>query len=143
MLAPRRCAACQQRLIQVLEVRGGEGTTVKGDADVVRVGGAADIDGAKAYLDVADWLMFDALPPKDMKNALPGGNAQPFEWRLMAGRAIPKPWQLAGGLTPGNVAEAIRSTGATLIDVSSGVEDRPGVKSPEKIRRFLAAARSV
>lgn len=106
---------------------------------VIRVGGAADIDGARAYLDVADWLMFDALPPKDMKNALPGGNALAFEWALLAGRAWPLPWMLAGGLTAGNVAEAVRLSGARVVDTSSGVEDAPGRKNPDKIRAFLAA----
>jgi phosphoribosylanthranilate isomerase len=106
---------------------------------VIRVGGAADIDGTKAYLDVADWLMFDALPPKDMKNALPGGNALAFEWALLAGRAWPLPWMLAGGLTADNVAEAVRLSGARVVDTSSGVEDAPGRKNPDKIRAFLAA----
>ena len=100
----------------------------------------ADVAAARAYESVADLLMFDAKPPP---GGLPGGNGLPFDWRLLKDARWPVPWMLAGGLTPENVAEAIRSTGATLIDVSSGVEDRPGVKSPEKIRRFLVAARSV
>jgi len=106
---------------------------------VIRVGGAADIDGAKAYLDVADWLMFDALPPKDMKNALPGGNALAFEWQLLSGRRWSLPWMLAGGINVDNVAEAVRLSGARVVDTSSGVEDAPGCKSPDKIRAFLAA----
>ncbi len=100
----------------------------------------ADVAAARAYEGVADLLMFDAKPPP---GGLPGGNGLPFDWRLLKDARWSVPWMLAGGLTPDNVAEAIRSTGATRIDVSSGVEDRPGVKSPEKIRRFLAAARSV
>jgi phosphoribosylanthranilate isomerase len=83
--------------------------------------------------------MFDALPPKDMKNALPGGNAVAFDWRLLSGREWPLPWMLAGGLTVDNVAEAVRLSGATVVDTSSGVEDAPGRKNPEKIRAFLAA----
>ncbi len=105
----------------------------------IRVGGKADIDGATAYLDAADWLMFDALPPRDMKNALPGGNAVAFDWTLLAGRAWPLPWMLAGGINAGNVAEAVRLSGARVVDTSSGVEDAPGRKSPDKIRAFLAA----
>jgi phosphoribosylanthranilate isomerase len=105
----------------------------------IRVGGKADIDGAAAYLDAADWLMFDALPPRDMKNALPGGNAVAFDWTLLAGRAWPLPWMLAGGITIGNVADAVRQSGARVVDTSSGVEDAPGRKSPDKIRAFLAA----
>lgn len=106
---------------------------------VIRVGSSTDIDGAAAFTDVADWLMFDALPPKDMKNALPGGNAVAFDWRLLSGREWPLPWMLAGGLTVDNVAEAVRLSGATVVDTSSGVEDAPGRKNSEKIRAFLAA----
>ena len=106
----------------------------------VRVGDAGDIDRAKDYLDVADWLMFDALPPKDMKSALPGGNALSFDWTLLTGRDWPLPWMLAGGLTVDNVAEAVRLSGAKVVDASSGVEDAPGKKNPDKIRAFLAAA---
>jgi phosphoribosylanthranilate isomerase len=105
----------------------------------IRIGTAADIDDAEAFLDIADWLMFDALPPKDMKNALPGGNAVAFDWTLLAGRDWPLPWMLAGGINIDNVAEAVRQSGARVVDTSSGVEDAPGRKNPEKIRAFLAA----
>jgi phosphoribosylanthranilate isomerase len=105
----------------------------------IRVGGAKDIDGAKDYVDVADWLMFDALPPKDMTNALPGGNALAFEWKLLSGRRWPRPWMLAGGINVGNVAEAVRLSGARVVDTSSGVEDAPGRKNLDKIKAFLAA----
>ena len=71
----------------------------------------------------------------------PGGNAVAFDWRLIAGRRWPVPWMLAGGLTPGNVAEAIRLTGARQVDVSSGVESAPGVKDAAAIAAFVAAAR--
>lgn len=106
---------------------------------VIRVGDAGDIGRAKAYLDIVDWLMFDALPPKDMKNALPGGNAIAFDWALLSGWQWPLPWMLAGGLTADNVAAAVRLSGARVVDTSSGVEDAPGRKNPEKIRAFLAA----
>jgi phosphoribosylanthranilate isomerase len=105
----------------------------------IRVGAAEDIESAADYLAVADWLMFDALPPSDMKNALPGGNAVSFDWTLLAGRDWPLPWMLAGGLTVDNVADAVRLSGARVVDTSSGVEDAPGRKNPEKIRAFLAA----
>lgn len=106
---------------------------------VVRVGAAVDVDRATDFIDVADWLMFDALPPKSMAGALPGGNALSFDWRLLAGRDWPLPWMLAGGLTAENVAEAVRLSGAQTVDTSSGVEDRPGKKNPALIRAFLAA----
>ena len=98
-----------------------------------------DLDAVAAFAPVVDRFLFDAKPPPGAD--LPGGNAQPFEWRLMAGRAIPRPWLLAGGLTPGNVAEAIRATGAPGVDVSSGVERARGVKDPARIAAFLAAAK--
>lgn len=106
----------------------------------IRVGVPEDIDEAEAFVEIADWLMFDALPPRDMKNALPGGNAVAFDWTLLAGRGWPLPWMLAGGINIDNVAEAVRQSGARVVDTSSGVEDAPGRKNPEKIRAFLAAA---
>jgi phosphoribosylanthranilate isomerase len=73
---------------------------------------------------------------------LPGGNALSFDWRLIAGRRWGRPWILAGGLTADNVAEAARLTGATQVDVSSGVESTPGVKDLDKISAFIRAARA-
>ena len=99
----------------------------------------SDLDAAAAYLGVADWLLFDAKPPP-RPGALPGGNARAFDWRLLAGRSWPIPWMLSGGLTAASLADAVRITGARAVDVSSGVEDRPGVKNPDRIRAFLEAA---
>ena len=87
----------------------------------------------------ADMLLLDAKPPKDATR--PGGNAASFDWWVLANWHPPCPWMLAGGLTPDNVAEAIRLTGATAVDVSSGVESAPGVKDPARIRAFIVAAR--
>jgi phosphoribosylanthranilate isomerase len=106
---------------------------------VIKVAGPADLEPAPNWYDVADWLMFDARPPKDMKNALPGGNALAFDWLLLKDSEFPLPWMLAGGLDADNVAEAVRLSGARYVDTSSGVEDKPGVKSPDKIRAFLKA----
>jgi phosphoribosylanthranilate isomerase len=99
-----------------------------------------DLTAVAAFAPVVDRFLFDAKPPPG--GALPGGNAEPFEWRLLAGRAIPRPWLLAGGLTPGNVAEAIRIAGAPGVDVSSGVERSRGAKDPALIRAFVAAAKA-
>lgn len=110
---------------------------------VIKIAGADDLLVAEQYLDAADWLMFDTKPPADMKNALPGGNALSFDWRLLAGRDRPLPWMLAGGLDIDNVTEAVRISGAKVVDVSSGVEDRPGVKSPVKIAAFLAQVKKL
>ena len=89
---------------------------------------------------IADALLIEAKPPKDATR--PGGNATSFDWSLTQGWASPCPWLLAGGLTPENVAEAIRISGATAVDVSSGVESAPGVKDPARIRAFIRAARA-
>ena len=110
---------------------------------VVSVAGEDDLRRADLYTEVADWLMFDAKPPKDMAGALPGGNALSFEWKLLAGRQWRLPWMLAGGLNSGNVAEAVRLSGASILDTSSGVEDSPGRKNPEKIRAFLKAIAAI
>jgi phosphoribosylanthranilate isomerase len=107
----------------------------------VKISESADLAAAEPYFRVADRLLFDAKPPKEMTGALPGGNALTFDWHLLAGRTWPLPWMLSGGLDPGNVAEAARISGARAVDVSSGIEDRPGLKNPDKIRAFLAAAK--
>ena len=103
----------------------------------IKVETAADVEAAGAYDDSADWLLFDAKPPKDMTGALPGGNAVAFDWHLLEDRSWKKPWMLSGGLNAENVVEAISISGATAVDVSSGVEDRPGFKNPETIANFL------
>ena len=106
----------------------------------VPVAGPEDLDAAEAYLAAADRLLFDAKPPKDMKGALPGGNALSFDWELLAGRRWRLPWMLSGGLTADNLAEAVRISGARAVDVSSGVEERPGRKDPVRIADFLSRA---
>ena len=107
--------------------------TGKAVMKVIKVGEASDIErGIAAYAGVADRLMFDVAG-----GTLPGGNATAFDWTFLSGRTVPLPWLLAGGLTPDNVAEAVRVTGAPTVDVSSGVESSRGVKSVELIRAFL------
>jgi len=110
---------------------------------VIKVRNAADIARAADYEAVADRLLFDAVPPADMKNALPGGNAVSFDWDLLKGFRTRLPWMLSGGLNADNLAEAVRRSGARAVDVSSGVEDRPGEKNPNKIKAFLTIARSL
>ncbi len=104
----------------------------------IRVAGPADIHTAGAFAEVADWLLFDARAPASMVGALPGGNALSFDWQLIAGRSWSVPWMLSGGLEIGNVAEAVSVSGALTVDVSSGIEDRRGHKSPAMIEAFLA-----
>ena len=88
----------------------------------------------------ADALLLEAKPPPDATR--PGGNAAVFDWSLLRGWTAPAPWILAGGLTPDNVAAAVHATGATAVDVSSGVERSRGVKDPALIRAFIANARA-
>ncbi|MEQ3672458.1 phosphoribosylanthranilate isomerase [Pseudophaeobacter sp.] len=108
----------------------------------IGVADAADLPQIDLYSQVADQLLIDAKPPKNAD--LPGGNGLAFDWRLLAGRKYwQRPWMLAGGLTPENVAEAVRMTGARQVDVSSGVEAAPGQKDAALIAEFSTAAQSV
>ncbi|WP_323778048.1 phosphoribosylanthranilate isomerase [Leisingera sp.] len=123
---------------RVAEVRARYGLPVM---KAVGIADAADIPQIALYEQVADQLLIDAKPPREA--ALPGGNGLAFDWRLLAGRKYwQKPWMLAGGLTPDNVAEAIRMTGARQVDVSSGVETAPGQKDAALIGSFTRAARA-
>ncbi len=107
--------------------------TAKPVMKVIKVAQAGDVErGIAAYEAVADRLMFDTAD-----GTLPGGNARAFDWTILSCRSVPLPWILAGGLTPDNVAEAVRVTGARAVDVSSGVESSRGVKSIELIGAFL------
>lgn len=106
----------------------------------IKLSGASDLAQAARYETIADWLLFDAKPPRTMDTALPGGNGLTFDWQLLAGRRFPRPWLLSGGLDADNLADAVRISGAHAVDVSSGIENAPGVKDPERIRAFLAAA---
>ncbi|RVT98546.1 phosphoribosylanthranilate isomerase [Rhodovarius crocodyli] len=124
--SPERCAAIRARFgLPVMKAIG--------------IGTAEDFAQLDAYAPVVDRFLLDAKPAPGA--ALPGGNAHPFEWALLAGRAIPRPWLLAGGLTPANVSKAIQVSGAPGVDVSSGVEESRGVKSLSRIREFVTAAR--
>ncbi len=107
---------------------------------VVKLRQEGDLEAVAPYLEVANRLLFDAKPPAEMTGALPGGNALAFDWTLLAGKTWPLPWMLAGGLTADNLGRAVAITGAPAVDTSSGVEDAPGKKNPEKIRAFLDAA---
>ncbi|SES00319.1 phosphoribosylanthranilate isomerase [Tranquillimonas rosea] len=98
-----------------------------------------DLSRLDEHARAADQLLIDAKAPKDAP--LPGGNGLSFDWRLIAGRRWSVPWMLAGGLNADNVAEAVRLTGATQVDVSSGVESAPGVKDADRMTAFCRAAR--
>ena len=109
----------------------------------IKVAGRDDLDRAAAYDAVADMLLYDAKAPKDMRDALPGGNGLTFDWRLLADRPRQGAWMLSGGLDADNVAEAIRIARPPAVDVSSGVEFEPGRKNPAAIKAFLDAAKAL
>ena len=120
---------------RVAEVRARYGLPVM---KAVGVADEGDLSAVFEYSLAADQLLIDAKPPKGAD--LPGGNGLAFDWRLVAQRRWLRPWMLAGGLTPENVAQAIRLTNARQVDVSSGVESAPGVKDPARIAAFVKAA---
>ena len=105
----------------------------------IKVETVADTRQADPYASIADMILFDARPPAG--SSRPGGHGSPFDWSILKGVDVDGPFMLSGGLTPDNVGEAIRATGAQIVDVSSGVERRPGEKDPALISRFLKAAK--
>jgi phosphoribosylanthranilate isomerase len=107
---------------------------------VIGIASQADLAQLPAYAEVADMLLLDAKPPSDALR--PGGNGVPFDWNLLAGLDLAKPFMLSGGLDADNVSEALRRTHAPGVDVSSGVESAPGVKDPARIVAFIQAARA-
>ena len=123
---------------RVAEVKARHGLPVM---KVIGVANEADLAMLQDYSLVADQILIDAKAPKDA--VLPGGNGLTFDWRLLVGRKWLRPWMLAGGLTPANVADAIRLTGARQVDVASGVESAPGVKDSAKVAAFVRAAKEV
>lgn len=134
----------EEKPARVREIRARLGLPVM---KAIRLGGPEDIVLARSFIGTADRLLFDARAPEarpegDDSGAapLPGGNGQVFDWRLLAGTSWPLPWMLSGGLTVENLPAAIAATGAAAVDVSSGVEEVRGVKSPARIRAFLKAA---
>jgi phosphoribosylanthranilate isomerase len=108
----------------------------------IAVAGPEDVLRARRYEDTADILLFDAKPPR-LPEALPGGNGLAFDWKLLGAKTWSRPWMLSGGLTAENLAEAVARTHAAAVDVSSGVERRPGEKDPAKIAQFLEVAKTL
>ncbi|WP_065329129.1 phosphoribosylanthranilate isomerase [Tritonibacter mobilis] len=128
----------QESVERVAEIKSRYGLPVM---KVIGVAEAADLVPIDLYAQVADQIMIDAKAPKGAK--LPGGNGVAFDWQLLAGKKYwQAPWMLAGGLTPENVAEAIRKTGARQVDVASGVETAPAQKDADLMRAFVEAAQA-
>jgi phosphoribosylanthranilate isomerase len=125
-----------ETVARVAEVRARYGLPVM---KVLGVADEGDLGPLLDYSVVADQIMIDAKPPTGA--VLPGGNGVSFDWRLLVGRKWLRPWMLAGGLTPANVAEAVRLTGTRQVDVASGVESAPGVKDHARIAAFVRAVR--
>ncbi|MEE2655883.1 MAG: phosphoribosylanthranilate isomerase [Pseudomonadota bacterium] len=98
---------------------------------------SSDFSAIDKYAGIADQILFDAKAPKNLKNSLPGGNALSFDWKLFANQPWKNNWMLSGGLNEENIAEAVNTTGARAVDVSSGVEGRPGQKDPKLINAFI------
>lgn len=109
---------------------------------VIKVREVADVARARDFAGVADLILFDAKAPENLQDALPGGNGIAFDWSFLADARGRSRFMLSGGLTPENVAEAIRITGAPIVDVSSGVEKAPGIKDINLIRKFIEAAKA-
>jgi phosphoribosylanthranilate isomerase len=105
----------------------------------IPVATTADVAAADPYWEVADMVLFDAKPDP---GATPGGSGRGFDWGVLMGLERRRPFALSGGLTPENVAEAIRRTGAAMVDVSSGVERAPGEKDVRRVNRFIRAAKA-
>ena len=122
-VAPERAVALRQRF----------------GVPVWRAVGVAAAEDLPREADGVDALLIEAKPPPGADR--PGGNATALDWALLAGWTPPGPWLLAGGLTPDTVAEAVRVSGAAMVDVSSGVERRRGVKDPDLVAAFVTAAR--
>ena len=140
-------AAVDRNAVDMLQLHGAE--TAERVAEIkmrfgvpvikaIAVADASDLERARTYESVVDRLLFDARAPKGASR--PGGNAVPLEWRLLRLRTWRVPWMLAGGLCLENLKEAVAASGATAVDVSSGVEEREGIKSNQKIRALLALA---
>jgi len=145
-LLDQAIAAGQLDIVQLHKTTPGRAAAIREHCrretwSAIGVRAADDLKSAARHLGAADFLLYDTLQPEDA--ALPGGMGVRFDWSLLAGFAHPLPWGLAGGLTPGNVAEAIHVTGARLVDTSSGVESAPGIKDVDKIAAFLKATASL
>lgn len=102
--------------------------------------GPDDLAPLAAYAAVADRILLDAKAPADA--VLPGGNGRRFDWTILADRDLPQATMLSGGLDPTNVGEALARTRLGAVDVSSGVESAPGIKDPDRMAAFIAAARA-
>ena len=98
----------------------------------------SDLIGVRSYEAYVDYMLLDS---KSKENGdLKGGKGISFNWNIIKGFNFKKPWFLAGGLNANNVIDAMRTTGAKMLDVSTGVETEPGKKNFDKMRKFIGRA---
>jgi phosphoribosylanthranilate isomerase len=136
----------QQVLLDIIQLHGSESPemarSIEGEVwKAIPVRRAADLTTARHYQGIVSRILYDSKPPEGASS--PGGTGQRFDWTVLQGFRHPLPWILAGGLDAANVSEAVSTTGAAIVDVSSGVESAPGVKDVDKIAAFLKAARDL
>ena len=109
----------------------------------IKISKLEDFEEVSKFDKVADFLLFDAAAPENTTHSLPGGNGISFNWNWLSDASLETPWFLSGGLNISNINEAIKITGATAVDVSSGVEDKAGIKNNKKIIEFMKTVRTL
>jgi len=109
----------------------------------IKISEREDFEEVSKFDKVADFLLFDAAAPVNTAHSLPGGNGISFNWNWLSNASLATPWFLSGGLNISNINEAVRTTGATALDVSSGVEDKAGFKNNQKIIEFMNTVRTL
>ena len=109
----------------------------------IKISKLEDFEEASKFDKVADFMLFDAAAPENTPHSLPGGNGISFNWNWLSDASLETPWFLSGGLNISNINEAIKITGATAVDVSSGVEDKAGIKNNHKIIEFMKTVRTL
>ena len=109
----------------------------------IKISKREDFEEVSKFDKVADFLLFDAAAPENTTHSLPGGNGISFNWNWLSDASLETPWFLSGGLNISNINEAIKITGATAVDVSSGVEDKAGIKNNKKIIEFMKTVRTL
>ena len=109
----------------------------------IKISKLEDFEEVSKFDKVADFMLFDAAAPENTTHSLPGGNGISFNWNWLNDASLETPWFLSGGLNISNINEAIKITGATAVDVSSGVEDKTGIKNNKKIIEFMKTVRTL
>ena len=109
----------------------------------IKISKLEDFEEVSKFDKVADFMLFDAAAPENTTHSLPGGNGISFNWNWLSDASLKTPWFLSGGLNISNINEAIKITGATAVDVSSGVEDKAGIKNNKKIIEFMKTVRTL